>query len=175
MAGEQTVDVTYRVPEPGDIVTRGWSTRYKVVGFDQYVPPTGPAWRGVHLISERTGRRYFSRLGHLYWPGEGGRVGQCVVPWKIAHPPQPELQHGPGIEGEDWLRPLDTLDWHGYRIRWVAGLDDGPILVSSHFLLLCDTSTTPEAARQLLRDHITGGGCHIPNVTPGSSGGDASA
>ena len=75
----------YRVPEPGDLVTRGTATTYRVVEVDPHVPQTGAAWRLVHLVSQRSGRRISVPLSRLYWPGKRPRETR-VVPWEIAHP-----------------------------------------------------------------------------------------
>ncbi len=110
---------TYRVPKPGDVVSVGPGTRYRVTEVDPHVPAAGPAWREVCLVCETSGRTCRARLGELYWPDvpEGRRR---VVPWEIAYraysPRHPAaLGRKPDGVGSDDLSAV-VLSWAPPRL-----------------------------------------------------------
>ena len=90
------MSTTYRLPQPGDLVTRNGNTLYRVDGISDQPTPGDDLRRRVLMTSERSGRQFGALLAHLSWPrGEDGRI-HPVIPWELrtVRPRQPESSGG---------------------------------------------------------------------------------
>lgn len=112
----------WRMPEPGDVVTRyAGAAHFQVIEVDE--PRNPVAFTRVRMRSLRSGHRFSEQIGWLHWVEEDGSTGDPIVPNSVRDAPTTDRQ---GEKAVAWMMcrtcgAAVRSDTPGILWYWCAG------------------------------------------------------